>query len=460
MKSSLQKLYALRHNHTARKGVTLTALLYLSPAVGLLLDNILVRYFGVGITVDTFRLITSFMLLSTGLVANILLKYALIPELAHYKAKNDLRGGLRFVTVFTILTLLLLTPLVGLGLLRPDMLLGFLGPGLQVGAEAYLLVRIACISFVLIIISGSFIAVLQFYATFWGQPIGQFLLNSTILIAVLLFAGTVTTSAQELYLLAYSLLAGAVAMLSLTSFMILHLWLRTLRYIIAEKTNIQQQSIKALVRSSLLILLPLLVIMLVGMFNSLLVNRTISYMDVGSITIYNYAFKLLMLGHLPLMAFITVLFPDIAKAHAANQNISESLKKRSLILLGMGMSFAVILSFSADIIVYVAFGLSNFTEAEHMALVNVFRILIWNLPAGALVLFLVESLYAQKRLAVIFAYMISYTAILYSLLLYAAPYDLTGISTAYVCSTWISLAILGAMKLFNIKTRNISNHRP
>ena len=82
-----------------RKGASLALLLYLSPIVGMILEITLIRVFSAGAVLDSFRALMTFMLMGQGVVTSQLLKYALIPKLAQFRARNQDREGLVFASI-------------------------------------------------------------------------------------------------------------------------------------------------------------------------------------------------------------------------------------------------------------------------------------------------------------------------------------------------------------------------
>jgi peptidoglycan biosynthesis protein MviN/MurJ (putative lipid II flippase) len=392
-----QRASALARKPNVRKAAVLTGLMYLSPALGLLLDNLLARHFGVGTTLDIFRLVTNFLMLGTGLVAGTLLKYAIIPELAKTKANDDLRSGLMFVSVLAGLVLALMLPLIGLGLFAPQWLLHLLGPGLPYLPEADLLVQVACVGFALMIISSAGGAVLQFYGTFWAQPAGQVALNSAVVLAISLFAAQAPTPAAQLQLLTYGLLAGVVGWIFIFAVLLTNLWRRELGQIWARTKR--PTALRAIALAAIMALAPQLVIMGSEILKNILINRALTFAEPGSLTLYTFAFKMLMLAVLPILAITTILFPTLAKVSTKtvkdkNTKFNQQLSQ----LFILSVIFFIGLWLGAPIILKLLFGLANLSTKDTQLLLETFRILLLIIPCYTVSLCLLNYLYALRKI--------------------------------------------------------------
>jgi peptidoglycan biosynthesis protein MviN/MurJ (putative lipid II flippase) len=436
-----QRASALARKPNARKAAVLTGLMYLSPALGLLLDNLLARHFGVGTTLDTFRLVTSFLMLGTGLVAGTLLKYAIIPELARAKAANDLRAGLVFVAVLAGLVLALMLPLIALGLFAPQWLLHLLGPGLPYLPEADLLVQVACVGFALMIISSAGGAVLQFYGTFWAQPVGQVALNSALVLAISLFATQAPSPAAQLQLLTYGLLAGVVGWVVIFGALLANLWRRELGEVWASTKR--PAALRAIALAAMLALAPQLVIMGSEILKNILINRALTLAEPGSLTLYTFAFKMLMLASLPIMAITTIIFPGTAKSSAQGGIKMKDETRKLFYLMGISVLLAGVLWLMAPLVVKLMFIFAKLNSASVIILSEAFQVLIWVAPATALALFVTNQLYAQGQRTIILFYYILLVSLLMIMLTMPLYQGLLGICWAVLLSQLISSFIIG-----------------
>lgn len=439
MRAKLQaakaKALSLARKPNARKAAVLTGLMYLSPVIGLLLDNILARSFGVNTALDFFRLVTSFLMLGTGLVAGTLLKYAIIPQLARAKAANDMAGGLRFVIAITAHVFLLMIPMILCGLLKPDWLLSLLGPGLPIIPEAHTMVQVAAIGFAFMIVSSAGASLLQFYGTFWTQPAAQVVLNSTLMVVILAFAHQAVTLSEQLQILTWGLTTGLIAWLGLFAFMLGRLWRQHFRN---TGKNPSPQSWRENVLLAAVALAPQLLIMGCEIFKNIAINRALSFGEPGSLALYTFAFKLLMLVSLPIMAITTILFPRTASNHATGISNHKQDQQQLYALVSVALIITLVLWMVAPVLISILFGLAKLSATEFTKLVEGFRILIWMAPASAAALVISNQCYAMHQRWPILAYYILLTSTLALLLLSEAFLNLNGIIIAVTLSQMIA----------------------
>lgn len=396
LKTVKKYAYTLAKKPTARKAAGLMALMYLSPAVGLLLDNILARSFGVGSTLDIFRLVTTFMLLGVGLVAGTLLKYAIIPELAKAKAANDIRGGLMFVLILVLLVFALMLPMIITGIFAPQWMLHFLGPGLPITPEAYTLIQVATLGFAFMILLSAGGAVLQFYGSFWAQPMGQLALNLGLMLVVLVFAVNVTTPAAQLKILTCGLALGIFGYVMIFCFLLAKLWRKNLRAeILGQSSHSSNNTWASMLKVAFLALVPQMLIMGSEIIKNIATNRALSYAEPGSLALFTFVAKLLMMVSLPVIAITTILFPQDAKDHATGLQAAQQTIKQLNHLFIVTMVIACGLFLLAPFVLYILFGLAQLTQKDFEALTTAFRILIWLAPASAVSLYITNQYYAR-----------------------------------------------------------------
>jgi len=447
----LGKISSIVKKPDNRKTFILTILLYLSPFIGLLLDNLLARYFSIGVVLDTFRLTTNFMLLGTGLISGTLLKYVIIPELAHYKAEDNIRGGLVFVTVVTVLVVGLMLPLIFIGLFFPSWLLHILGPGLEIVSGAETLLQVASIGFSLMIITSSFSSVLQFYGIFWGQPTGQIALNGSVLVGIVLFAGSAVTPYDQLKVLSVALGTGVAGMVGVLSFLLLSLWKKELQ---TPHLTAAPQPIGVFLQKAVKGLLPQIVIVGSELLKPIIVNRTLSHLDSGSIALYSFGFKLLMLSNLPIRAITTTVFPKMSKHHAEglSKKLLSTLHKATFIILLLTILIAGLLWHESDLVVKTLFGIASLNEKDQRILIELYQTFVFFSPFAALGLLYSEVAFASRQASAVMIYSIINLVLLYIALTYIGSHtEAISVAKAYISTQGLTMSALAIVVYFRLR---------
>lgn len=435
-------LKRLLHSEVFRKSLGLTTLLYLSPVIGLLSEIIFIRVFGVGNVMDIFRANMTFMLMGQGIIASQLLKYAIIPQLAIFREAKQDREGLIFSIYFIVLIVTIISPVIILGLGWPEILMGYLTPGFSADLihDATGFVRLASAGFLILTLVGGMSAIGNFYGIFWGQPLGQTLFNLAIALGILIFGTSAVTRADQLYQLEIYVGIGLLVSLAIMLVLCVQVWRST------EKAAVSF-SLWQILQMSFILILPQLFTLVGEICKPLIVNRALSHMDEGAISIYNFSFRLLMLGHLPALALATVLFPHTSKVKARGniEDLRRQTWQGSMLSFLLAALMTIILYITAPWWMDILAAAAQMKFDTHERLIHAYRILVILTPGGAVALFYINTLFACHMRKAIIAYSLITTVVLAALLEWFRHSGINGVCAAYVISTYAGALLLAGI---------------
>lgn len=443
----------LTHHSLFKKFFGLTILLYLSPIIGVLVDIMFIRRFGAGEVMDVYRVLIGFMLLGNGLFSAQLFKFVVIPKLAMYKAKGQNAEGLLFAHRFLIIIFALFAPVLAIGFFNPLMMLEFLAPGLSeaVTDKGFFLARIATFGFAVTTLVGALSAVLNFYGNFWGQPLGQIVLNAVILIGLLAFGQWAQTQGDQIAVVQYALLIGILLMGGISVYLYRDI-----------QTQVGHAQHKDSFFASLLIILPLLLPQLIllasEMYKPILMNQTLSFAGAGAVALYQLAFRLLMLGGLPVQGLLAVLFPNMAnnsKIDSAEIQYKTYIKTISALFLGT-LGIVIMLWLLADIIIGLLSLVSDLDTGNEDLLLGIYRTLLYFSPFGAIGLYAIQAAYSNQLNLIVMANSILTVILLLTFLPQGEgidPLDIVQIFVVIQSATFLLIAMIVLFILYKrIKT--------
>lgn len=386
-----------------KQTVILTGLLYVSPALGLLADILFIRHFGVGEVVDVYRVCLALMLIGSGIMAGTLLRYALVPQLAAFQSRGDLTGGLRFAAVFSGVVFLAVMPVGIISIVAPAWILGHLAPGLSaetLTASAPLMV-VAGMGLLLLLAVSCANAVLQFFGHYWVSTVGQIALNGAVVISLVLIDWNPLSLAEQAYELSLVLAAG----LAVTCVVSAGLLVKQCGDAKGWKAT-RKGWLKYDLKLALVVIAPQMLIVLSEIVRPIIVNRELSMVSVGSIAMFSYAFRLLMIAHLPSLALSTVVFPGFAKSFADGdlQRVRRMFVKGLMVVATACVVVSVAASLCGDVIVGLLFGSADLTERSLGDISHLFKILVMGTLAGALVQYVQQAAYATRQVRSVVGY--------------------------------------------------------
>lgn len=379
--------YAIAHSAT-----TLTILSILSPIAGLLVELSLAWRFGASETVDAFRIASLIILFATQLFFGNLLPHVVVPLFSEYRAKGVEQEGWRLAFSLAGLLAAISAIFMVYSWIRPDVLVDLLGPGLTGTGrtDALVFVRYFSIAFVLMVWSGVMSGTLSVHRVFWPLPATQLLSNLLIVISVITVGSAWGSGSIVL-----GVLTGSIVMLGV------HLYL--LRRIAAASHISLLVSLKfgpwEGVRRAMHLAIPLLVMILVGLWGTIVTNRVLSEMSPGTLSNYGYAWKLLaLLGILP-ASLATVVFPALSDAQAMNdrQKFSRLVTRAFRMTLLLTIPIAALLFSLRQPIVSILFERGAMSSIAVTDIGSLFGILLVGAPGISLMVALNKVSFAMHN---------------------------------------------------------------
>ena len=390
----------------------------------------------------------TFMLMGQGVVTSQLLKYAVIPKLAQFRARNQDREGLVFAFYFTMQVLVILSPILFIGLALPEQMLQFLAPGFDadIRSQSAHMVQVATCGFALLILMGAMTAILNFHGVFWGQPVATLILNSTILLAVLCFGYTANEPSTQFLLLEAATSVGLMCMLMLMSWQCIKIWNST-------APQGEAPSLKKTLYTSLFALLPQLILVAAELGKHLSVNRVLSELGEGSIVLYMLAFKLFMVGLLPVIAGVTIIFPDFSrlKTSTDDQQLADKISKGSLRIFLLSAAASGLVWLLAPIIINIISYFAHLEVTRRDIVVEVYRAFLLFTPFSSLCIFYMESSYAFGRKKIVLTYSVINTGIIAFLMPVFGSQGALNVVYVYtwvqaLCTVFFGLALYYSLK--------------
>lgn len=310
MTRNTEQSYNIAHSAT-----TLTILSILSPVAGLALELSMAWRFGASEMVDAFRIASFILFFGGSLFFGNLLPHVVIPLFTEYRAKGMEQDGWRLAFSVGSLLGIISALLVVLTWVHPDILIDLLGPGLAGSGrnDAIVFVRYFSVVFVLMVWSGVMSGTLAVYRIFWVSPATQIFSNLLVIIAIVV-VGKQWGSMS----IAVGSLAGAVLMIAAHLFLLKRVAKASHISLLVSLKFGPGDGVKKAMRLSV----PVFVMILVGLWSTIIANRELSAMPSGTVANYGYAWKLLTIfGILP-TSLATVIFPALSEARA-HSNPSE-----------------------------------------------------------------------------------------------------------------------------------------
>jgi putative peptidoglycan lipid II flippase len=396
------------------------------------MEMVLAWRYGASDTMDAFRIASLVVMMGNQIFFGYLLPHVVIPLFSEYRAKGLEYQGWRLA--FTLALILSLVSLIFILWVwfNPEMLVGFLGPGLAVPGleDATLLIRYFSLAFLLMAWSGVISGILHVYRVFWLSAIGQLLPNLFVILAILVMGRATGVDA-----LAFGILLGYTVMLGLFSYTLIHISkISSIRLSACIGLSSQDSLQKALYLS-----MPLVATIFIGQWSIIIINRALSEMPSGTLAEFGYAWKLLSLISLFPAGLTTVIFPAFAEAHVRD-NLDEFSR---LVMRALSMTLFLTIPLAAVLfaerlpIVRLIFGRGNMSMEAITETGQLFGILLIGAPAGALnavlskVAFSMQDMKSTAVIAFILALAITV------LVPYAAKVGrVAGISWAFTAIAW------------------------
>jgi putative peptidoglycan lipid II flippase len=386
MTRNTEQPYGIAHSAT-----TLTILSILSPVAGLALELTLAWRFGASEMVDAFRIASFILLFGSSLFFGNLLPHVVIPLFTEYRAKGMEQDGWRLAFSVGSLLGIISVLLVVLTWAYPGILVDLLGPGL-VGSgrdDALLFVRYFSVVFVLMVWSGVMSGTLAVYRIFWVSPATQIFSNLLVIIAIIV-VGKQWGSMS----IAVGSLAGAALMLVIHLYLLKRAAIASHVSLLASMKFGPSDGVKKAMRLSV----PVFVMILVGLWSTIIANRELSAMPSGTVANYGYAWKLLVIfGILP-TSLATVIFPALseARAHSNPSELGRLVTRVIRMILFLTVPIAILLFIVRLEIVNMMFARGAMSEEVISEIAHLFGIFIVSAPIISLMTILYKISFAVQ----------------------------------------------------------------
>jgi putative peptidoglycan lipid II flippase len=304
----------------------LSALALFSPVTGLVVELVIAWKFGAGESTDAYRIATLLLTLATQIFLTQLLPNLLIPLFARYEATGESEIAWSSASIIAFGTLLFATVAAVYFWCWPDRVVEFLGPGLSESSarQAATLIRWCGLAFAIQSVTGTLAGILNSFGTFYTLQALQIVTNGLVTASILTYAQ------RGILAVAVGILAAAVLGLAWH----MHLVLRILREH-QVRISLDHRAVAGAGFACRLIL-PLLIVFASNQWAVVVINRGLSHLQVGSVAVFGYAWKLVAMLVLIPTSIATVMFPELSRAHAsADKPQLVALSTRVIVIVSL-----------------------------------------------------------------------------------------------------------------------------
>jgi putative peptidoglycan lipid II flippase len=373
----------------AHKASVLTFLNILSPVAGLTVEIILAWVFGSSAIVDAYRVVSVIVVFSTQLFFSQMMTNILVPKIMILKSENNTQNALTVVFSLAFLVTFFTCPIILLSVVRPDLLVGFLGPGLnqEAALAASHMITFYTSVFVIACWSGVINAFLHSYHIFWLPAVGQLIINLSLIFSMLCFSRLF-----EEVSLGFGVFVG--------SFLGLVLFFTYLVKIVTKEQLDLKQALLGLHLDNFILsfktLIQLLSIVFASIWFVIIMNRVLSELPEGVLANFGYAWKVMLLVSIVPTAISTVVFPSLNLAwlnHEQDKFFDLIIKVFSVTLL-IAMPITIIIYVCRYHLVYILFSHGAMTTNNLQAIANIIAVLVWSAPLSLLLGILYKICYS------------------------------------------------------------------
>ncbi len=375
----------------ARQATGLSVLALLSPIAGLAVEIALAWRFGTSPTVDAFRVGALLLIFGQQLFVFQILPHILVPVFSEYRARDEEKEGWH---VALSLANLLSVPALLVSLFAffwPEPIVDFLAPGLAGAGRAttVLFVRWFLLAYAPMVWSGIAAGVLYAHKVFWLPPAVQSASN-VILVALILTMGRMLGSAA----LIGGVLISAALGLALYVSKLLPLMRRS-----GARFPWRFDAAHPGVRKALRLGLPLVGMVFMMQWASVVMNRTLSRLDSGSLAEFGYAWKMGALAGLLPLSLSTVLFPRFAEARfgTRSEEFSDICTRALRMALFLSIPLACWFAVLRAPVVTLLYKHGAFSAGAAAMAARLFGLLVLSVPAAAAYATMEKMLYALGK---------------------------------------------------------------
>ena len=434
-----------RKSRVFRQTAILTALSIVSPTLGLISEAALAWRFGASGAVDAYRVTVLLLLYGQQLFVTAILPFVLVPIFAECRARGN--GDEAWAVADSVARVLLIFGIVTSAFLffRSDLSIDLIAPGLmgQSRATAIYFMHWCGLGFLPICWTGAACGILYAHDVIQVGALSQLTANLIMALAILFGGGRLGPDCLIL-----GVLGGALASTCICTYK-----LRQVRRKFGPSGRVDVR-LKSLSRAFSLAA-PLVVAMLVAQGTSIVINRTLSFLAVGSLASFGYAIKLGSLVQLAPNAMTTVLFPKLSSDwfSQSKEAFGPVCAKAVRAALFISLPLACVCYTAQTEIVAVLLGRGAFQRTDVHTAGMLFGLMIIGAPASTVMVSLSRAFYAaqQPRYPVVVdvcgnSFELAFIPAL------AARFGLGGVGFAYMLLPWIT----GSGLLFLFIRRNRS----
>ena len=375
---------------TARAASTLSGLAILSPLAGMAVEIALAWRFGASPTVDAFRIGALLLMFGQQLFVIQILPYSIVPIFMEYQAKGQEKEAWRVAFSLANILTVSAAAISLLVVLYPDPVVDFLGPGLvgEARGVASAFVRVFLPTYVLLTWSGVAAGVLYAHKVFWVPPVAH-LAGNIILVLFIVGMGRVFG--------ATSLIFGVLASSLVGTLLFVGALIRLMRRA-GARPNFSCNVAHPGVRKALRLALPLLATVLLAQWAAVVMNRVLSELPSGTLSLFGYAWKLVTAVSLVPSALALVLFPRLAEIRSSlgEGDFGEISARALRMALFMAIPLTCILYVQRASLITLLFQRGAFSLAESESVARLYGLLLLGAPAGVALVYMEKIFYALQ----------------------------------------------------------------
>ena len=369
-----------KSNHNAIAVVTVLSLM--GPISGLLMEMVLAWGYGSSSSIDALRVSTLILGFGAQFLSLYLLPHLLIPVFSEYKSRFEEKKwwGLCFTVVVVVSLVVSLFAIYVFN--SPWYIVDLLGPGLKGGGgykDAQLLVRYFSIVLILMAWCGVLISILNSYRIFWIGSLLQIIPNIAVILWVIF-----NFNKLDIEILGKSTLIGYFAMATILLIAV---------YGVAKKNGINlRRDIKISKINELFSILkralPLILVILIGQWGIVEINRALSELSGGTLSNFGFAWKLLAITSIMPVGIGAVLLPAFSDVYSRDDvsGLRDLAKSAFRMTAYLTMPMALFLFIEKNEIVQLLFGGKNMGVGALEGTALIFGFLVIGAPASAIAL--------------------------------------------------------------------------
>ncbi|WP_323006234.1 murein biosynthesis integral membrane protein MurJ [Pseudorhodobacter sp.] len=368
-----------------RTSLALTVLALLSRLFGLGRDLAITWAFGANAETDSFYIAASVANAAYVVIAASLTS-ATIPFLSKHADATGQIDSRTFSNLFN-LVFVGLAVMAGIGMANADTIAGFLASGgdqetIALTAD-YMFILLPTIT--LLGVAGMFSGLLNYNNVFLPVAFAPLVLNLSVVIGVMAFAGTLGISAAV-----FATFVGAVLFLAIQ--------LPTF-YGVAHKHHWRLSLRDPAARHFLGTALPVVAVALIAYAYAFVDISVGVKIGAGTVTAVNVASKLIQLPQgIIAMGLTTALYPTISRMLQSGQTAEAAIltTRLAILITLLAVAASALMLAQADLIVAIVFGRGTFSQEAVVQTTRVLVVLILSLPAFTLNVTLLRVLYASR----------------------------------------------------------------